>query len=128
MGRITAGSVNPPPLRTAIAGAGMIGRVHLDAVRRSGAPVVGISASSPARARKAAAELGVERAFDSSRALVTSDDVDVVHICPPNDVHAELAEAALRAGKHVVCEKPLTTGAATADALAELAAASGLVA
>ncbi|WP_405578918.1 Gfo/Idh/MocA family protein [Streptomyces sp. NBC_01190] len=122
-----AGPARPTPLRTAIAGAGMIGRVHLDAVRRSGAPVVGISASSPARAREAAAELGVDRAFDTSRALVTSDDVDVVHICTPNDAHAELAELALRAGKHVVCEKPLTTGAATADALAALAAETGRV-
>ncbi|MFG1806882.1 Gfo/Idh/MocA family protein [Streptomyces sp. NPDC049040] len=115
-------------LRTAIAGAGMIGRVHLDAVRRTGAPVVGISASTPARAKEAAAALGVGRAFDSSEELVTSDDVDVVHICTPNDAHAGLAELALRAGKHVVCEKPLTTGSATADALAALAAGSGLVA
>ncbi|WP_433888098.1 Gfo/Idh/MocA family protein [Streptomyces sp. CA-111067] len=116
------------PLRTAIVGAGMIGRVHLDAVRRSGAPVAGISASTPARAKEAAAALGVERAFDSSEELVTSDDVDVVHICTPNDLHAPLAELALRAGKHVVCEKPLTTAPATADALAALAAASGSVA
>ncbi|WP_329130002.1 Gfo/Idh/MocA family oxidoreductase [Streptomyces sp. NBC_01476] len=128
MGRISADSANPPPLRTAIAGTGMIGRVHLDAVRRSGAPVVGVSSSSPARAKEAAAELGVERAFDSSQALVTSDDVDVVHICTPNAAHAELAGLALRAGKHVVCEKPLTTDAATADALAALAARTGLVA
>ncbi|MFI1098693.1 Gfo/Idh/MocA family protein [Streptomyces sp. NPDC020917] len=119
---------SPAPLRTAIAGAGMIGRVHLDAVRRTGAPVVGISASTPARAKEAAAALGVDRAFDSSEELVTSDEVDVVHLCTPNDVHARLAELALRAGKHVVCEKPLTTSAATADALASLAASSGRVA
>jgi predicted dehydrogenase len=106
----------------------MIGRVHLDAVRRTGAPVVGISASTPARAKEAAAALGVERAYDTSEELVTSDDVDVVHICTPNDAHAPLAELALRAGKHVVCEKPLTTSAATADALAALAARSGTVA
>jgi predicted dehydrogenase len=106
----------------------MIGRVHLDAVRRSGAPVVGVSASSPARAKEAAAELGVRRAFDSSQELVTSDDVDVVHICTPNGLHAGLAELALRAGKHVVCEKPLTTSAHTADALAALAAETGRVA
>ncbi|MFJ1585187.1 Gfo/Idh/MocA family protein [Streptomyces sp. NPDC088197] len=129
---VTAGSSlrtsSRPALRTAIAGVGMIGQVHLDAVRRSGAPVVGVSASTPARAKEAAAALGVERAFDSSEALVTSDDVDVVHICTPNDAHAGLAELALRAGKHVVCEKPLTTSSATADALAALAADSGLVA
>ena len=115
-------------LRTAIAGAGMIGRVHLDAVRRTGAPVVGISASTPARAKEAAAALGVDRAYDSSQELVTSDDVDIVHICTPNDAHAPLAELALRAGKHVVCEKPLTTSSATADALAALAAAGDRVA
>ncbi|WP_307795709.1 Gfo/Idh/MocA family protein [Actinacidiphila acididurans] len=115
-------------LRTGIAGTGMIGRVHLDAVRRAGAPVAGISASSPARAKEAAAALGVAQAFDSSEELVTSDEVDVVHICTPNESHARLAELALRAGKHVVCEKPLTTSADTADALARLAADSGLVA
>lgn len=124
--RLTSSSLSAP--RTAVAGAGMIGRVHLDAVRRTGAPVVGISASTPARAKEAAAELGVERAYDTSEELVTSDDVDVVHICTPNDAHARLAELALRAGKHVVCEKPLTTSAATADALAALAAESGRVA
>ncbi|MEW1864998.1 Gfo/Idh/MocA family oxidoreductase [Streptomyces sp. NPDC088194] len=124
----TPGATGTPALRTAIAGTGMIGRVHLDAVRRSGAPVVGVSSSTPARAKEAAAALGVDRAFDSSEELVTSDDVDVVHICTPNDVHARLAELALRAGKHVVCEKPLTTSSATADALAALAARSGKVA
>jgi predicted dehydrogenase len=106
----------------------MIGRVHLDAVRRSGAPVAGISASTPARAKEAAAALGVERAFDSSEEMVTSDDVDVVHICTPNDAHARLAELALRAGKHVVCEKPLTTAADRAGALAALARDTGRVA
>lgn len=114
--------------RTAIAGAGMIGRVHLDAVRRTGAPVVGISASTPERSRQAAEALGVDRAFATSEELVTSDDVDVVHICTPNSAHAHLAGLALRAGKHVVCEKPLTTSADTADALARLAAEAGAVA
>ena len=123
----SSGPSSASMVRTAIVGAGMIGRVHLDAVRRTGAPVVGISASTPARAKEAAAALGVERAYDSSEELVTGDDVDVVHICTPNDAHAPLAELALRAGKHVVCEKPLTTSAATADALAALAAESGRV-
>jgi predicted dehydrogenase len=124
----STGGTGGTALRTAIAGTGMIGRVHLDAVRRSGAPVVGVSASAPARAKEAAAALGVDRAFDSSEELATSDDVDVVHICTPNDAHARLAELALRAGKHVVCEKPLTTSSATAGALAALAARSGRVA
>ncbi|MCM2577164.1 Gfo/Idh/MocA family protein [Streptomyces meridianus] len=116
------------PLRVAIAGAGMIARVHLDAARRAGARITGISASTPERGRAAAAELGTERAFADSEELVTSDDVDVVHICTPNDSHRPLAELALRAGKHVVCEKPLATSAGDARALADLAASHGAVA
>ena len=116
------------PLRVAIAGAGMIARVHLDAARRAGARITGISASTPERGKAAAAELGVERAFAESGELVTSDDVDVVHICTPNDSHKPLAELALRAGKHVVCEKPLATSAEDARALADLATSHGAVA
>jgi predicted dehydrogenase len=120
--------VTQQPVRVAIAGAGMVARVHLDAVRRAGARVVGISASTPERGKLAAAELGVERAFDSSEELAVSDEVDVVHICTPNAQHRPLAELALRAGKHVVCEKPLATSAEDAAALTALAAAQGVVA
>ncbi|MFC1415694.1 Gfo/Idh/MocA family protein [Streptacidiphilus cavernicola] len=116
------------PLRVAIAGAGMVARVHLDAARRAGSRVVGIAASTPERGKLAAAELGVPHAFASAEELVTSDEVDIVHICTPNDRHRPLAELALRSGKHVVCEKPLATSAADADALTALAAGSGLLA
>jgi predicted dehydrogenase len=120
--------VTQQPVRVAIAGAGMVARVHLDAARRAGARVVGISASTPERGKLAAAGLGVERAFESSEELAVSDEVDVVHICTPNAQHRPLAELALRAGKHVVCEKPLATSAADAAALTALAAARGVVA
>jgi predicted dehydrogenase len=60
--------------------------------------------------------------------MATSPDVDVVHICTPNHLHAGLAEAALAAGKHVVCEKPLATDASAARRLAVAAAGSGRVA
>ena len=80
-----------------------------------------MSASSPERAREAARRLGVERAFDSPEELVAAEGVDVVHVCTPNHLHAPLAEAALAAGKHVVCEKPLATTAAEAELLLESA-------
>ena len=115
------------PLRIAIAGTGMIGAVHADAARRAGARVVGVSASTAERAKAAAARLGAERSFDSSEELVAADDVDVVHICTPNDLHGPLVRLALAAGKHVVCEKPLSVDGPDADALAELAESSGLV-
>ncbi|HEU5426913.1 MAG TPA: Gfo/Idh/MocA family oxidoreductase [Actinocrinis sp.] len=116
------------PLRVAIAGAGMVARLHLDAARRAGARVVGVCASTPERGKAAAERFGLERSFDSAEELVAGDAADVVHICTPNASHFPLAELALRAGKHVICEKPLATAGDEADALVELARDSGLIA
>lgn len=115
-------------MRIGIAGAGMVAAVHADAARRAGAVVAGVSASTPSSAAAAAGRLGALRGFDSSEELVTSDDIDVVHICTPNAAHGPLVRLALAAGKDVVCEKPLATTAREAGLLAELAADAGLVA
>ncbi len=116
------------PLRAAIVGTGFIGEVHARAVRRAGARLVGVAASTPERGRAAARRLGAEDAFDQAEVLATSPDVDVVHVCTPNHLHADLAAAALAAGKHVVCEKPLAVDAATARRLVAAADAAGRVA
>jgi predicted dehydrogenase len=116
------------PLRVAVAGTGFIGAVHVRSARLAGAHVVGVSASSAARAEQAAAELRVDRAFATSEQLVQADGIDVVHICTPNHLHEPLAAAALAAGKHVICEKPLALDAAAARRLVEAAAAAGKVA
>ena len=115
-------------LRVAVAGTGFIGAVHAHAARRAGARVVGVAASSPESAEQAAKVLGAERAFPAAEALVTADDVDVVHICTPNHLHAPLARAALAAGKHVICEKPLATDLAGARRLVDAAASAGTAA
>src|SRR4051794_9024963 len=112
------------PPRVAIAGAGMVARLHLDAARRAGSRVVGICASTPERGKAAAERLGVDRAFDSAEELAASDEVDVVHLCTPNASHHRLARLALNAGKHVVCEKPLATSLQDASELAGLARSS----
>jgi len=118
----------PTPLRIAIAGTGFIGAVHARSARLAGARLVGVSASTPERSEAAAHALGAERAFASSEALVEAADVDVVHICTPNHLHLPLAEAALAAGKHVICEKPLATDLAGAKRLVDAAAAAGTAA
>src|SRR3954452_9327178 len=115
-------------VRVAIAGTGFIGAVHARAARLAGAHLVGVAASSPESARRAAQALGAERAFESAEALVVAADVDVVHLCTPNHLHVPLAEAALAAGKHVICEKPIALDAAGAQTLADAAAASGRIA
>jgi predicted dehydrogenase len=107
--------------RVGVIGAGFIGEVHARALRRAGARLVGVASSSPATTEAAVDRLGAERGF-AAEDLATSPDVDVVHICTPNHLHAPLALAALEAGKHVVCEKPLATGPSAA---AELVAAAG---
>jgi predicted dehydrogenase len=112
-------------LKAAIAGTGFIGRVHARSLRLAGAELVGVAASSPQSAAAAAAELGAERAFDSAEELVRDPAVDVVHVCTPNHLHLPLAEAALEAGKHVICEKPLAADAAGAKRLADVAAQPG---
>jgi predicted dehydrogenase len=112
-------------LRVAIAGAGFIGAVHARSARLAGAEIAGVSASSARRAGEAARALGAERAFASSEELVEAPDVDVVHICTPNHLHLPLAEAALAAGKHVICEKPLAIDVTGAQRLVDAAEAAG---
>lgn len=114
-------------LRIGIVGAGFIGAVHARSALLAGGHVTAVAASSPASAEAAATRLGAERACASAEELVRSDDVDVVHICAPNHLHVPLAHAALDAGKHVVCEKPLALDAAGAASLVDAAAANGLI-
>jgi predicted dehydrogenase len=115
-------------LRVAVVGAGFVGGVHVQAARVAGASVVGLATSTPERGRETAARLGVPRAFDSAEEAVTADDVDVVHICTPNHLHEPLALAALTAGKHVICEKPLALDVAGAQRLVDAAAKGQTVA
>jgi predicted dehydrogenase len=114
-------------LRAGIVGTGFIGAVHARSVLLAGGRVAGVAASSAASARDAAERLRAERAFESAEALVVSDEIDVVHVCTPNHLHVPLAQAALEAGKHVVCEKPLALDDDGAAGLVEHADRLGLV-
>jgi len=114
-------------VRAGIAGAGMVAAVHADAIRRAGGSVVGVAASTPERSKAAAQRVGAGRAFDSAAELAVADEIDVLHVCTPNALHAPLVRAALAAGKHVVCEKPLSLTGADSDGLVTLAEQSGLV-
>jgi predicted dehydrogenase len=74
------------------------------------------------RVTEAAARLGWADTETDWRRLVERDDVDLVDVCTPGDTHAEIAIAALAAGKHVLCEKPLANSVAEAEAMAAAAA------
>jgi predicted dehydrogenase len=113
--------------RVGIVGTGWMAATHTEALRRLGVDVAGVAGRSADRARETADRLGLATAYDSVEALVKDDSLAAVHVTSPNDVHAEQAAAALRAGRHVVCEKPLGVSAQETAALVELAADTGLV-
>ncbi|WP_084959380.1 Gfo/Idh/MocA family protein [Thermoactinospora rubra] len=111
-------------------GYAFMGRVHSQAWRNVSAffdlPVTPVMAALAGRSKDktaaAAARLGWKAAETDWRELVARDDVQIVDICTPGDSHAEIAIAALEAGKHVLCEKPLANTVAEAEAMAEAAA------
>ncbi len=113
-------------IRTAIFGTGFMGRVHLEAVRRvefvEGAAIAG---RNEVAARKLGASFSVA-AVPDYRDILRDPTIDAVHICTPNAQHYSMAKEALQAGKHVICEKPLTTTVAEAEELVSLAAQQGL--
>ncbi len=102
-------------IRFGIIGSGFMGRAHSIALHSVGATFgpeyhvecAALADVSAERASQSAASLGFARASNDWRELVSDPQVDVVDICTPNHLHAEMALAALAAGKHVYCEKPL---------------------
>ena len=114
-------------LRAAVIGAGFVGRAHIEALRRLGVPLAGVVGSSPERAEATRSSLNLPRAYRSVQELASDPEVDVVHICTPNHLHFEQASALLRAGKHVMCEKPLAMDTQQSTTLMDLAQKHGRI-
>lgn len=120
--------------RFGLIGTGFIGRAHAIALNAVGAvfadreaPVCELLADTTAdSAARAARALGFARSTGDWRALVADGAVDVVDICTPNHLHREMALAAIAAGKHVYCEKPLANTAREAAEIAAAADAAGV--
>jgi predicted dehydrogenase len=108
-------------LRAGVIGTGFIGPVHIEALRRIGVQVTAICGSEKARA--VAEQWMIPHVFTDYdfAAMFALPEVDVVHITSPNRRHFEQAAAALRAGKHVVCEKPLAMNVRETETLIRLA-------
>ncbi len=115
-------------LRTAVVGAGFIGPVHVEALRRLGITVTGILGCDQAESQSARESLGLPKAYGSLDEVLADDAVDSVHLAVPNVLHYEFAKRALEAGKHVMCEKPLAMNSAESSGLAELAASKEVAA
>ena len=121
-------TTSQPQLRAGIIGAGFIGPAHIESLRRLGyVAMTALAGRDQASAERKAASLYIPKAYGDYQALIADPEIDVIHICSPNREHYPAARAALAAGKHVVCEKPLGMSSAESAELVALAEASGLV-
>jgi predicted dehydrogenase len=115
-------------MRSAVVGTGFIGPVHVEALRRAGVEVAAIVGSSAEKSHAAARRLGVDATHVSLEDVLADASIDAVHLTTPNRFHFEQASAVLRAGKHVLCEKPLAMNPCESAELTQLAAECGLAA
>ncbi len=116
-----------PPLRIGILGTANIARSFIQGVSASRRVTVSAIASRDvAKAGAFAREFAIARHFGSYQALLADRETDAVYIPLPNSLHAEWSIAAARAGKHVLCEKPLSATAAEARAMFDAARVHGV--
>jgi predicted dehydrogenase len=120
--------VTAPPLRFGIVSTAGINQSLLDAAAATGAAeVVAVSSRDAGRAAAYAREHQIPAFHAGHAGLVADPAVEAVYISAPNALHVEWAMAAIAAGKHVLCEKPLTRSAADARATVDAAEAAGVV-
>src|SRR3970040_1531692 len=114
--------------RVGVIGVGFGLQVHVPGFRSEGWEVVAIPSRNSDRAQKAAKDAGVPNAHSDPYELINRDDIDAVAIATPPAPHHELARAAFKAGKHVLCEKPFALDAKQAAAMRDAAERSKLTA
>jgi predicted dehydrogenase len=114
-------------VRVGIVGTGFIGPAHLEALRRNNVNVIGLAEATAALAAEKAEYLGIGKSYESYQAMLADPSIDVVHLATPNYLHYPHAKAALEAGKHVICEKPLALNSAESADLVRIAQKSGKV-
>jgi predicted dehydrogenase len=108
-------------------GSGFIAELHAAGLAHVPAATIrAVASPTPGNAERFAARHGIPRHHTDFRALIEQDDVDVVCIGAPNDLHRDIAVAAAEAGKHVICEKPLARTLAEADEMIEACSRAGV--
>ncbi|MBN2452169.1 MAG: Gfo/Idh/MocA family oxidoreductase [Lentisphaeria bacterium] len=108
-------------MRVAVVGAGFIGPVHVEALRRVPVEVAGILGCDRRESERAGQALGLPAPWADLEALLADPSVHAVHIATPNCLHYPMSAATLRAGKHVLCDKPLAMTAAESGDLVRIA-------
>lgn len=108
-------------MRFGIVGCGSIGPTHAGAIRQIvGTALVAVADTVRSRATAVAEKFGVAKVYATQEELIADKDVDVVCLCTPSGMHADGAVAAMRAGKHVVVEKPMDVSLAACDRMIQV--------
>jgi len=116
-------------IKVGVVGTGFIGPVHIEALRRLGfVEVIALCELNQETADAKAKQLHVPRAYGDYKDLIADSDVECVHITTPNNLHFPMAKAAIAAGKHVLCDKPLAMSTSESAELVRLAKDAGVVA
>jgi predicted dehydrogenase len=114
------------PVKWGIVSTALINRLVIPPAQASPAcDLIAVASRDSARAEEYAREWGIERAYGSYEALLEDPDVEAVYISLPNSLHCEWSIRALEAGKHVLCEKPLSRRAAEVDGAFDVAERTG---
>ena len=114
-------------IKAGVIGVGFIGAAHVEALRRLNFVSVEAIADDASVVKEKALQLGINKYYGDYNQMLTDPDIDSIHICTPNYLHYSISKEALLAGKHVICERPLTTSRAEAEELVELAEKKGLI-
>src|SRR5439155_17816054 len=114
--------------RAVIIGAGWPGGQHAKGYKEAGGfKIVAVADLIPARRDRMVAEYGAMKQYADAAELIKDREIDVISVCLPTHLHAPVTLAALRAGKHVVCEKPPAMNAGEARKIEKAAAKAGKV-
>ena len=110
-------------IKVGVIGTGFIGPAHIEALKwLPNIEIHALAESSIDLAQQKAALLGIKNYYGDYRQLIQDKDIKSVHICSPNYLHYIMSKAALLAGKHVICEKPLAMNVEEVNAILAAAA------
>ncbi len=114
-------------VRYGFIGAGGIARAHASAIQATGDKIAGVMDVNKEMAESFANDYSVDFVTRSVNSLVNRDDIDAIIVCTPNAFHAQQTIEALNAGKHVLCEKPMSVNVAQAKKMIQVAKKSGKI-
>ncbi len=115
-------------VRVGLIGTGFVGDIHAAAYRMvPDAEVVAVASPTPGKARRFAEERDIPKAFEDYRAVLALPEIELIDICVPNDLHAQITIDAAAARKHVLCEKPLCRTLEEADRMIDACRRAGVL-